>query len=146
MSVETIIPRRAADALKVAIEPVMVHSADELDGAFADIAKWRAEAVLVQPSITQKRIADLALEHHMPAIGSPAFVELGALASYTADQEALYRRCADFVDRILKGAKPADLPIELPTKFWLAVNLKTARTLGIKMPQTILARADQIIE
>ena len=146
MSVETIIPRRAADALKVAIEPVMVHSADELDGAFADIAKWRAEAVLVQPSITQKRIADLALEHHMPAIGAPAFVELGALASYTADPEALYRRCADFVDKILKGAKPADLPIELPTKFWLAVNLRTARTLGIKIPQTILARADQVIE
>lgn len=136
----------AADALKVAIDPVMVHSADELDGVFADIAKWRAEAVLVQPSITQKRIADLALEHHMPAIGAPAFVELGALASYTADPEALYRRCADFVDKILKGAKPADLPIELPTKFWLAVNLKTARTLGIKMPQTILARADQVIE
>jgi len=136
----------AADALKIAIEPVMVHSADELDDVFADIAKWRAEAVLVQPSITQKRIADLALEHHMPAIGAPAFVELGALASYTADPEALYRRCADFVDKILKGAKPADLPIELPTKFWLAVNLKTARTLGIKMPQTILARADQVIE
>jgi putative ABC transport system substrate-binding protein len=136
----------AADALKVAIEPVMVHSADELDGVFADIAKWRAEAVLVQPSITQRRIADLALEHHMLAIGASAFVELGALASYTADPEALYRRCADFVDKILKGAKPADLPIELPTKFWLAVNLKTARTLGIKMPQTILARADQVIE
>jgi putative tryptophan/tyrosine transport system substrate-binding protein len=136
----------AADALKVAIEPVMVHSADELDGVFADITKWRAEAVLVQPSITQKRIADLALEHHMLAIGAPAFVELGALASYTADPEALYRRCADFVDKILKGAKPTDLPIELPTKFWLAVNLRTARTLGIKMPQTILARADQVIE
>jgi len=136
----------AADALKVAIEPVMVHSADELDGVFADIAKWRAEAVLVQPSLTQKRIADLALEHHMPAIGTPAFVELGALASYNSDPEALYRRCADFVDKILKGAKPADLPIQLPTKFWLAVNLRTARTLGIKMPQTILARADQVIE
>jgi putative ABC transport system substrate-binding protein len=136
----------AADALKVAIEPVMVHSADELDGVFADIAKWRAEAVLVQPSITQKRIADLALEHHMPAFGAPAFVELGALASYTADPEALYRRCADFVDKILKGAKPAELPIELPTKFWLAANLETARTLGIMMPQTILARADQVIE
>ncbi len=136
----------AADALKIAIKPVMVHSADELDGVFADIAKWRAEAVLVQPSLTQKRIADLALEHHMPAIGAPAFVELGALASYTADPEALYRRCADFVDKILKGAKPADLPIELPTKFWLAVNLKTARTLGIKMPEAILVRADQVVE
>lgn len=135
-----------ADALKVAIDPVMVHSTDDPDVVFADIAKWRAEAVLVQPSLTQRRLADLALEHHLPAFGAEAFVELGALASYAADPMALYRRCADFVDKILKGAKPADLPIELPTKFWLAINLKTAKALAIKMPQTILARADQVIE
>jgi putative ABC transport system substrate-binding protein len=78
------------------------------------------------------------LQYRIPAIGVPALVELGGLASYTADPEALYRRSADFVDKILKGARPADLPIELPTKFWKA--------LGIKVPQTILARADQVIE
>jgi putative ABC transport system substrate-binding protein len=88
----------------------------------------------------------LALENRIAAVGAQPFVELGALASYTADPEALYRRCADFVDKILKGANPADLPIELPTKFWLAINLKTARALDIKVPQTILARADQVIE
>jgi putative tryptophan/tyrosine transport system substrate-binding protein len=135
-----------ATALKVEINPMMVHSADELNVVFAEISKWRAEAVLVQPSISQRRIADLALEYRIAAIGTQPLVELGALASYTADPEALYRRCADFVDKILKGANPADLPIELPTKFWLAVNLKTARALGIKVPQTILARADQVIE
>jgi putative ABC transport system substrate-binding protein len=136
----------AADALKVMIEPMMVHSADELDGVFGDIAKWRAEGVLVQPSMTQKRIADLALEHHMLAIGTPAFVELGALASYNSDPEALYRRCADFVDKILKGEKPADLPIEQPTKFELVINLKTAKALGLTIPPALVALADKVIE
>ena len=138
--------KSAAGEMKIEINPIMVHSADELNADFTDIVKWRAEAVLVQPSITQRGIADLALQYRIPAIGVPALVELGGLASYTADPEALYRRCADFVDKILKGAKPADLPIELPTKFLLAINLQTAKALGIKVPQTILARADQVIE
>ena len=138
--------KSAAGEMKIEIDPIMVHSADELNADFTDIVKWRAEAVLVQPSITQKGIADLALQYRIPAIGAQALVELGGLASYTADPEALYRRCADFVDKILKGARPADLPIELPTKFLLAINLQTAKALGIKVPQTILARADQVIE
>ena len=138
--------KSAAGEMKIEINPIMVHSADELNADFTDIVKWRAEAVLVQPSITQRGIADLALQYRIPAIGVPALVELGGLASYTADPEALYRRCADFVDKILKGARPADLPIELPTKFLLAINLQTAKALGIKVPQTILARADQVIE
>ena len=138
--------KSAAGEMKIEIDPIMVHSADELNADFTDIVKWRAEAVLVQPSITQRGIADLALRYRIAAIGVPALVELGGLASYTADPEALYRRCADFVDKILKGARPADLPIELPTKFLLAINLQTAKALGIKVPQTILARADQVIE
>jgi len=124
----------------------MVHTANELDVVFAGIEKWNAEAALVQPSISQQRIADLALEHRLPAIGTQALVELGALASYAADQEALYQRCADFVDKILKGAKPADLPIELSTKFRLVINLKTARSLGMKVPATVIVRADEVIE
>ncbi len=138
--------KSAADEMKIEINPIMVHSADELNADFTDIVKWRAEAVLVQPSITQRGIADLALQYRIPAIGTQALVELGGLASYAADPEALYRRCADFVDKILMGARPADLPIELPTKFLLAINLQTAKALGIKVPQTILARADQVIE
>jgi putative ABC transport system substrate-binding protein len=138
--------KSAAGEMKIEINPIMVHSDDELNADFTDIVKWRAEAVLVQPSITQRGIADLALQYRIPAIGVQALVELGGLASYTADPEALYRRCADFVDKILKGARPADLPIELPTKFLLAINLQTAKALGIKVPQTILARADQVIE
>jgi putative tryptophan/tyrosine transport system substrate-binding protein len=138
--------KSAAGEMKIEINPIMVHSADELNADFTDIVKWRAEAVLVQPSITQRGIADLALQYRIPAIGTPALVELGGLASYTADPEVLYRRCADFVDKILKGARPADLPIELPTKFLLAINLQTAKALGIKVPQTILARAEQVIE
>jgi len=138
--------KSAAGEMKIEINPIMVHSADELNADFTDIVKWRAEAVLVQPSITQRGIADLALQYRIPAIGAQALVELGGLASYTADPEALYRRCADFVAKILKGARPADLPIELPTKFLLAINLQTAKALGIKVPQTILARADQVIE
>ena len=138
--------KSAAGEMKIEINPIMVHSADELNADFTDIVKWRAEAVLVQPSITQRGIADLALQYRIPAIGTQGLVELGGLASYAADPEALYRRCADFVDKILKGARPADLPIELPTKFLLAINLQTAKALGIKVPQTILARADQVIE
>jgi putative tryptophan/tyrosine transport system substrate-binding protein len=138
--------KSAAGELKIEINPIMVHSADELNADFTDIVKWRAEAVLVQPSITQRGIADLALQYRIPAIGVQALVELGGLASYTANPEALYRRCADFVDKILRGARPADLPIELPTKFLLAINLQTAKALGIKVPQTILARADRLIE
>jgi ABC-type uncharacterized transport system substrate-binding protein len=138
--------KRAAGEMKIEINPIMVHSADELNTDFTDVVKWRAEAVLVQPSITQRAIADLALQYRIPAIGTQALVELGGLASYAADTEALYRRCADFVDKILKGARPADLPIELPTKFLLAVNLQTAKALGIKVPPAILARADRVIE
>jgi putative ABC transport system substrate-binding protein len=135
-----------ADRLKIELDPIIVHSPDELDAAFSNIETWHAQAVLVQPSITQQRIAELALRLRMPAIGSRALVELGALASYAADQEALYRRCADFIDKILKGAKPADLPIEQPTKFRLVINLKTARALGLTLPEALVMRADEVIE
>jgi len=136
-----------ASQINIEIKPVMVHSADELDVDFADIATWRAEAVIVQPSLSQRHIADLALQYHIPAVApAPVLIELGGLVYYSADYKALYLRCAVFVDKILRGSKPADLPVELPTKFLLAVNLKTAKALGIHIPQMILARADQVIE
>jgi putative tryptophan/tyrosine transport system substrate-binding protein len=83
----------------------------------------------------------------MPA-AAPAstFTKAGGLLAYSADLNALYRRCADFVDKVLKGAKPADLPVERPTKFWLAVNSQTAKRLGVTVPPTIMSRADEVIE
>ena len=137
----------AAGPLRMEIKVVMVRSADELEGEFAEIATWPADAVLAQPSLPQQRVADLALKFRIPAAApTSTFTEVGGLLAYSADLNALYRRCADFVDKVLKGIKPADLPVELPTKFWLAVNNKTAKRLGIAVPPTIMSRADEVIE
>src|SRR5690348_17328295 len=115
----------AASSLKMEIKVVMVRSADELDRDFEGIAAWPADAVLAQPSLPQQRIADLALKFRLPAAApTSTFTKVGGLLAYSADFNALYHRCADFVDKVLKGSAPANLPVELPTKFWLAVNNK----------------------
>jgi putative tryptophan/tyrosine transport system substrate-binding protein len=94
-----------------------------------------------------RRIAELAVKHRLPAMYSVRFyVDAGGLMSYSADLIEIYRRAAVFVDKIFQGAKPADLPIEQPTKFELVINLKTAKALGLTIPQSVLLRADQIIE
>jgi putative tryptophan/tyrosine transport system substrate-binding protein len=137
----------AASTLQIEIKTLMVQTADELETDFEDIEKWRADAVLVQPSLPQKRIAELAAKYHLPALSpDPEFTGLGGLMSYSSDFKALFRRCAVFVDKILKGAKPADLPVEQPTKFWLVINLKTAKSLGLTIPETLLATADEVIQ
>lgn len=137
----------AASSLKMEVELIMVRSAGELESDFAEIAAWPAGAVLVQPSLPQKRVADLALKFRLPAAApTSTFIKVGGLLSYSADLSALYRRCADFVDKVLKGSRPADLPVELPTKFWLAVNNKTAKRLGVTIPSTIMSRADEVID
>jgi putative ABC transport system substrate-binding protein len=137
----------AGKSLGIEIVPVLMQRPDELNGAFAEIVKARVEAVVVQPSLPLKLVADLALQQRLPAFSTNAgFPALGGLMSYSADQPALYRSSATFVDKILKGRKPADLPVELASKFLLVVNLKTARALGVALPGTMLTRADEVIE
>jgi putative tryptophan/tyrosine transport system substrate-binding protein len=137
----------AANARKIEIKATMVHAADQLDSDFADFDGWGAEALLVHPALPQKRIADLAIKHHLPSVSpSAVFCGAGGLASYSPDIEAMAHQSATFVDKILKGRKPSDLPVELPTRFRLSVNLKTARAIGLSIPPALLGRADEVIE
>ena len=126
----------------------MVRGPDEgLDVAFAAMVRGRADAIVIQGSLSTKRIADLALEHRLPAASTTrAFVDAGGLMSYGADGPALFRHGAKFVQRILQGRQPNDLPIEQPTKFELAVNLMTAKVMGLAIPETFLLRADALLE
>jgi putative ABC transport system substrate-binding protein len=134
-------------ALGIAIQTIRIHRVEEFDAAFAAMDNERADAVIVQPSLPRKPPLDLALKHRLPAIGSTVLLPReGGLMSYAATQNDTYRRAAFFVDRILKGAKPADLPVEQPTRYELIVNLKTAKALGIAIPPAVLARADEVIE
>jgi putative ABC transport system substrate-binding protein len=128
-----------------------VSGAADLDGVFARMAKERIGGLLVGAdgmlAAQRTRLAELALKHRIPAIYSfREHADAGGLMVYSADWNALRRRAAVFVDKILKGAKPADLPVEQPTKFELVINLKTAKALGLTIPPSLLLRADQIIE
>ena len=116
--------------------------------AFADVAKERAGALIVQAGIFfQNAIAEFAIKYRLPSASVlRPFVEAGGLLSYGADLSPMYRRGAVFVSKILQGTKPADLPVEQPTKFELVINLKTAKALGIAIPPSLLLRADQVIE
>ena len=137
-----------AEVLRVAVVPVMAKTPSDLDDAFATMRKDNCEALFVLPDarITRK-IVELANQWQLPAIYQYAvFVDMGGLLSYGADDTPLFRRAAFYVDKILKGANPADLPVEEPTKFELAINLKTAKALGLTIPDSIVARADKVIE
>jgi len=141
----------AARTLGVHLRLVAVRGPDELKQAFSAIGGARAEALLVFPSpmlfTERKRIVDLATQLRLPLMAmGKEFVQLGGLMSYGADITDFNRRCVSYVDKILKGAKPADLPVEQPTKFELFINLKTAKMLGIEIPPSLLARVDEVIE
>lgn len=137
----------AGRSLGLTIQANLLQSPDELESAFARVASSGAEAVIVQPSLPQERSAQLALKHRLPAFSpNQNYVAVGGLASYSADQAAMFRESAKFVDKILKGRKPADLPVQQPAKFLVIVNLKTAAALGLSLPPTLLMRADQVIE
>ena len=131
----------------VAIQPVMLRGSGELDLAFRQAGQQKADAIIVQPSLSTKLAAELALQYRIPTVCVPRwFAEEGGLMSYSPRYSDLYRQAATYVDRILKGAKPGELPVEQPKKFELVVNLKTAKALGITVPPTLLARADELIE
>jgi putative ABC transport system substrate-binding protein len=142
---------RATQALKITLQNVGVRKFEELAGAFSAAAKERTEALFVigGPMTIDEReqIEALARKHKFPTVHSTSLsMEAGGLIFYGVHSEDLFRRAAVYVDKILKGAKPGDLPIEQPTKFELIVNTKTAKSLGIKIPQSILLRADRVIE
>ena len=129
------------------IVAVTIHGSDELDAGFARVIGEKADAVVYQASLPTKRVADLALAHRLPAATIiRAFPEVGGLMAYGSDGPELFRRSATFVHKILRGQKPADIPVEQPTKFNLVVNLKTAKAIGVTVPPTLLARADEVIE
>ena len=140
----------AAASLNVILEVVRAQGPSEFSPAFAAMTKSRVGSVVVTEdgefAASFRTIAALALANKLPSIGAREYAEAGGLIGYGVNILDLYRRAAYFVDRILKGAKPADLPVEQPTKFELAINLSTAKALGLTIPPTLLSRADYVIE
>jgi len=141
----------AARSLGVQLKVVEVSAPTALEGAFSAMHSDKADAVLVLGGgafyLNRTHIADLALRNRLPSVfQNREFVEVGGLLSYAPSTTANYRRAASFVDKILKGSKPADLPVEQPTQFELVINLKTAKGLGLTISQSLLQRADQVIE
>jgi putative ABC transport system substrate-binding protein len=141
----------AARTMNVSVRAVVARSRDELDTAFADFARLRVGALEVMPTPIalreRRRVAELALKYRLPTIfAQREYVEAGGLMSYGSDLGHMFRRAATYVEKILKGARPIDLPIEQPTTFELVINLSTAKALGLRVPSSLQARADHIIE
>jgi putative tryptophan/tyrosine transport system substrate-binding protein len=142
---------KAGRTLRVQVQTVGARTAAELEGAFAAMVRTRTQAILVLGNplflAERQRVAELAIKHRLPTMSNlEDIVEAGGLMSYSPNFDDLYRRGAVYVDKILRGAKPADLPVEQATKFELVINMKRAKALGLTIPQTLLLRADQIIE
>src|SRR5262249_30196791 len=144
--------KEAAPSLGVTLQIQDIRAGDDLPGAFDAGARERADGLLTTVEsifvVYRAQVSELAAHHRLPAIYSHTIqvTDAGGLMAYEPNFADLYRRAATYVDLILKGAKPSDLPVQQPTKFELVINLKTARALGIDVPPTLLARADQVIE
>ena len=141
----------AARALGLQLQFVEVRRAGDLDKAFSEISSLRANALALLGGAMffdeRKRLVDLAARHRLPVVyGTREFVEAGGLMSYGVDIPDLYRRSATYVDKILRGANPGDLPVEQPTRFEMVINLKTAKALGLTLSPAVLTRADQVVE
>ncbi len=141
----------AASALAITIQPFGLRVPSDFDGAFAGMTQVRPDALLMVTdsltSINRKRVLDFAAAQRLPAMYEfCTFVNSGGLISYGPSLPDMFRRAAYHVDRILKGAKPGDLPVEQPTRFYLVINMKTAKALGLKIPQSVLVRADEVIQ
>jgi putative ABC transport system substrate-binding protein len=142
----------AARALKVNVQSLIVHGLNpDVEGAVQSAVKGRANALITITNANlmrhQRRIAELAMENRLASMfEGHTWVEQGGLMSYSADDLAAFRRAAVYVDKILKGAKPADLPVEQPTKFELVINLKTAKQIGLTIPSSLLAKTDRVIK
>jgi putative tryptophan/tyrosine transport system substrate-binding protein len=140
----------AAHALGLTVRSWEVRDADGFERVFAALNKQRPDGLYVVGSalltVNEKRTAGFALKSRLPSVGNRGYVDAGGLMSYGADLTDSYRRVAYYVDRILKGAKPADLPVEQPTKFELVINLKTAKQIGLTIPPEVLARANRLIK
>jgi putative tryptophan/tyrosine transport system substrate-binding protein len=140
-----------APSLGVEVSPVNVRDADEIERAIADFARSANAGLIITGSalavVHRHLIITLAAKHRLPAVYfQRTLVADGGLISYGADVLDQYRRAVGYVDRILKGEKPADLPVQMPTKYELVINLKTAKALGLEIPSSVLARADEVIE
>jgi putative ABC transport system substrate-binding protein len=140
----------AAATLGIKLQSLSVRSASDFNAVFLAALKERAQALINLPeavfTMNRKTITEFAIKNKLPAMCSdPQAVEGGCLMSYSPNQLDLYRRAATYVDKILKGAKPADLPVEQPTKFEFVINLKTAKQIGLTIPQKVLVRADRVI-
>jgi putative ABC transport system substrate-binding protein len=142
----------AARLLKIPLESLPIRAANpDFDGAFRVAVKTHVNAILTLTHIVlnpfRKEMAELAVKHGLPSMGERYdYAEAGGLISYSADEDESYKRAAWYVDKILKGSKPAELPVEQPTKFELVINLKTAKQIGLTIPQKVLARADKVIK
>jgi putative ABC transport system substrate-binding protein len=139
-----------AKALGIDIRKFEPRGPNELEAIFSAMAKQRVDAVVTPQDAMidahAREIADLAAKMHIPSAGNKALADAGGLIGYGVNVFEIYRRAGTYVDKILKGAKPADLPVEQATKFELIINLKAAKALGITIPQSVLLRADEVIQ